>query len=311
MHPHTFLRWQRNRGNTIFSLTSRKTEIATSAWEPKQQTPLAGDALAKLYFVQKSLVIWQRRITKSSIRDVNPDTITGTLSWYKILPLSGFNLIRVKTKILHETEKRLRKFLDPSQKTKVIYTDNSLEFGKSCEDLTWNHRTSTLHRSETNDIAARAFRRVEEGTSAVLLQSGLDERWWSDSMECYCSLQNVQDFLTDVKTPYERRFGEPFKGPIILFGAMVEYHPSSPKDQARDYEFRVPTLRREQRARSEDLSGEIHGESGESQPAEPTDDAETVANFWSIQGDFIYRHQIEPRVQLYVPKEETFLFPLM
>ena len=28
--------------------------------------------------------------------------------------------------------------------------------------------------------------------------------------------------------------------------------------------------------------------------------------FWSIQGDFIYRHHNEPRVKLYVPKEETF-----
>ena len=26
---------------------------------------------------------------------------------------------------------------------------------------------------------------------------------------------------------------------------------------------------------------------------------------WSIQGDFVYRQHIEPRVQLYVPKEET------
>ena len=25
------------------------------------------------------------------------------------------------------------------------------------------------------------------------------------------------------------------KGPIIPFGAMIEYHPSSPKDQARKY----------------------------------------------------------------------------
>ena len=28
------------------------------------------------------------------------------------------------------------------------------------------------------------------------------------------------------------------------------------------------------------------------------------------QGDFIYRHHNEPRVQLYVPKEETFPIPL-
>ena len=29
-------------------------------------------------------------------------------------------------------------------------------------------------------------------------------------------------------------------------------------------------------------------------------------DFWSMQGDFIYRHHNEPRVQLFVPKEETF-----
>ena len=29
----------------------------------------------------------------------------------------------------------------------------------------------------------------------------------------------------------------PFKGPIVLFGALVEYHPSSPKDQARIHQF--------------------------------------------------------------------------
>ena len=47
----------------------------------------------------------------------------------------------------------------------------------------------------------------KEGTSAVLLQSGLNENWWADSMECCCYLRNIQDFLSDGKTPYERRFG--------------------------------------------------------------------------------------------------------
>ena len=62
----------------------------------------------------------------------------------------------------------------------------NLDASKSaCEDLSWNHCTSTPHRSETNGIAERAVRRVKEGTSAVLLQSVLDEKWWADSMECY------------------------------------------------------------------------------------------------------------------------------
>ena len=71
---------------------------------------------------------------------------------------------------------------------------------------------------------------MKEGTSAVLLQSGLDNEWWADSMNCYCHLRNIQDLLSNGKTAYERRFGIPFNGPVIPFGAMVEYHPISAKD---------------------------------------------------------------------------------
>ena len=78
---------------------------------------------------------------------------------------------------------------------------------------------------------------MKEGTSAVLLQSGLDENWWADSMECYTHLRNIQDLLSDGKTPYERRFGKPFNGPTIPFGSLVEYHPITAKDQSRIHQF--------------------------------------------------------------------------
>ena len=142
-----------------------------------------------------------------------------------------------KTKTSQEKQRSLQKFLEPDGKPKVIFTDNSSEFGKACADLFWNHCTSTSHRSETNGIAERAVRRVKEGTSAVLLQSGLNESWWADSMECYTYLRNVTDLLSDGKTPYERRFGQPFKGPIIPFGSLFEYHPTSAKDQSRIHQF--------------------------------------------------------------------------
>ena len=147
-----------------------------------------------------------------------------------------------RTKTSHETQRSLQKFLEPDRKPKVIYTDNSLECGKACEDLSWNHCTSTPHRSETNGIAERAARRVKEGTSAVLLQSGLNENWWADSMECYTYLRNVTDLLSDGKTPYERRFGQPSKGPIVPFGSLVEYHPTTAKDQSRIHQFRKKVL---------------------------------------------------------------------
>ena len=56
-------------------------------------------------------------------------------------------------------------------------------------------------------------------------------------MECYTYLRNIQDLLSDGKTPYERRFGKPFKGPIISFGSLVEYYPISAKDQSRIHQF--------------------------------------------------------------------------
>ena len=68
----------------------------------------------------------------------------------------------VQNKKTQETQRSLQKFLEPDRNPKVIYTDNSLEFGKACEDLFWNHCTTTPHRSETHGIAERTVRRVKE-----------------------------------------------------------------------------------------------------------------------------------------------------
>ena len=238
-------------------------------------------------------------------------------------------------------------------------------------------------------LLKRAVRRVKEGTSAVLLQSGLDENWWADSMECYTYLRNVQDLLSDGKTPYERRFGKPFEGPIIPFGSLVEHYPISAEDQSRIHrfgkkvlpglflgyalyaggiwkgdilvadieeletmdaseihskrpnakevifpkengEFIFPTadgrikplggdqdLRTSTLVRHRPIQGEGHvdflGESEGSlpQPHDTLPDAsEAINDFWSMSGNFIYRHHFEPRLKLYSPREESFPIPL-
>ena len=65
--------------------------------------------------------------------DVNQETITDTLSLFKILPLNGFHHIRAKQR-LHRRRKSFRNFFEPSLMPKVIYTDNSLEFGKKANE---------------------------------------------------------------------------------------------------------------------------------------------------------------------------------
>ena len=137
---------------------------------------------------------------------------------------NGSSRIRAKQKLLKKPKRACKNSWSRPGSLKSFYTDNSLEVGKACEDLSWNHCTSTPHRSETNGIAERAVRRVKEGTSAVLLQSGLDEKWSADSMECYTYLRNVTDLLSDGKAPYERRFG-------------VDHYPIPAKDQSRIHQF--------------------------------------------------------------------------
>ena len=84
------------------------------------------------------------------------------------------------------------------------------------------------------------------------------------------------------------------------------------KLSGREHGVRESTLRRDQTVRSEDLKKKDHqGISEKSQPIDETkDDAQASNDPWSMEGDFIYRDHVEPRVQLYVPKEETCPFPL-
>ena len=60
-----------------------------------------GEALPRA----KTLVTWWRQIIRSSTKDVNLETIAGTLSWCKFLPLNGFNPNRAKQN-LHMRRKK-------------------------------------------------------------------------------------------------------------------------------------------------------------------------------------------------------------
>ena len=55
-------------------------------------------------------------------------------------------------------------------------------------------------------------------------------------MRCFCFLKNVID-QTSYETAYKRRYGFDFAGPLIPFGAHVEFLPKSKVDKARVHEF--------------------------------------------------------------------------
>ena len=119
----------------MFSFTSPKTEIARSVRGPKSQGRRAEDAFAEPYLVQKILVIWLQPITKFTVKVVNLETIIDMRSRVQDLATQWIQSYPCRTKTSQETERSLQKFFEPNGKPEVIYTDNSLEIGKACEDL--------------------------------------------------------------------------------------------------------------------------------------------------------------------------------
>ena len=127
------------------------------------------------------------------------------------------------------SEDELTKYTEPN----YTNTDGSKEFKKALEDLGSCHDTSTPYRPQTNRVAERAVRRVKEGTSCALNQSGWAVQWWPEAMTCYCFLRNIADVQKDGHTSYQSRFLKEFKGLFVPFGAEVEYKPSQPNGLAR------------------------------------------------------------------------------
>ena len=150
-----------------------------------------------------------------------------TLSLFKILLLIGFNPIRAKQR-LHKRRKSLRKFLEPSQKPKVIYTDNFIGIGtifwRSIMVIEPQHKWYYWKSHKTSER-----RKLQQ----FCYSPGLDERWWADSVECCCYLRIVEDVLAEGKTPYERRCGEPNTSK----GAVVQCHPISTRDFSRLHQY--------------------------------------------------------------------------
>ena len=77
-----------------------------------------------------------------------------------------------------------------------------------------------------------------------------------------------------------------------------------------DQDLRTSTLVRHRPIRGEsniDFPGESEGSLPQPQDSLP-DAGEAINDFWSMSGNFIYRPHVEPRVKLYSPREESFLF---
>ena len=223
--------------NTVFKIISLKTEITRSARGqknykgPVQETQNGGAVPRAEIF--GDLITADHKVLSDNCESRNNHryaVVVQDLATQWIQAYPG------KPKTSQETQRSLQKFLEPDRKPKVIYTDISWEFGKACEDLSWNHCTSTPHRSETDGIAERAVRSKGRHLCCICC----NQVWMKVGGQILWNVTPICETLQIyylMKTPYERRFAQSFKGPIIPFCSLVEYHPKTAKDQSRIHQF--------------------------------------------------------------------------
>ena len=91
-----------------------------------------------------------------------------------------------------------------------------------------------------------------------------------------------------------------------------EFFFQSQMDESKHQDLRTSTLVRHRPIQGEsniDFLGESEGSLAPPQDSLP-DAGEAINDFWSMSGNFRYRHHVEPRVKLYSPREESFTIPL-
>ena len=136
----------------------------------------------------------------------------------------------VASKDAHTTRVALRDFAGTCN-PKLFYSDNAGEFKQAAASLEWRHDTGTDNRPATNSVIERQNRNILEGTRTALYKAGLEHKFWSRAIQCWCFLSNVSRVHeSDGKTVWKRRHGIKFEGKLIPFCAEIHYLPTADRE---------------------------------------------------------------------------------
>ena len=192
---------------------------------------------------QKSLAKQSHLTTKSSTKKTSQEKTTKWSVLCKTKQHIGW-------KVMHQIPRTIKK---PKQHYKVLSvqilkdanmsTPTTVEkFKKQLKNLDY-HMIRQYHTDQKPMELPKGQCDASKKAQRVRFNKvGLAEVWWPEVMMCYCILRNIVDVLEGGKTAYEKRFGEPFKGPRIPCGAEIKYVPSYKKDKDRCHQLGTKTL---------------------------------------------------------------------
>ena len=226
--------------NTVFILTSRKTEIARSARGPKSQGLRAEDALAESYVMQKNVVIWLQQITKFSVKVVNLGTIIDMQSWCKTWPPNGSSRIWARQKLLRKHEGACKSSWSRIGSLKSFTLTTLWNLAKLVKIfpgiIVRPHHTDRKQMGLLREQYAEWKKvRLQYCCNQVWMKNGGQIPWniipicETFKISCLMGRLHTKDVLENL-------------WPIIPFGLLVEYYPISAKDQPRIHQFRKKVL---------------------------------------------------------------------
>jgi len=147
------------------------------------------------------------------------DLFTG---WRQVVP--------VKTKSKDDTVTALKHILGAYSEDSDItaYSDQSHEIMEACVWMNIAHDLATPGCPQSNSRAERNNRHLLEGTRSEHYESGVPTVMWDTGLPAFAFIDNITPKLGESveDTPYYKRFGVPFPGKLIPYGAKVKYKPT-------------------------------------------------------------------------------------
>ena len=144
------------------------------------------------------------------------------------------------TKEADQCHEDLQHFLQVGDKVGVVYSDNAPELKDAVRRMKFRHNTSHAYVDENKAVIEREIRTVLEGTRANLTQAGLPDSLWPYAAQHHAMALNTTKRLDVARIPWEDRFGTPFDGLMIPFGAKVLFW-NNPKQNITETSKFAPT----------------------------------------------------------------------
>ena len=122
-----------------------------------------------------------------------------------------------------ENEKVTFVVKDVFSKFRYVYPSptKAPELKDAVKRMKFRHNTSRAYVDENKAVIEREIRTVLEGTRANLTQAGLPDSLWPYTAQHHAMALNTTKRLDVARIPWEDRYGTPFDGLMVPFGAKV------------------------------------------------------------------------------------------